>query len=82
MEGKQKELEVKKEVLLIYLKSLLTALILDVSAVVGVSYKEGTAKLGWELLGCLSVLILVLSIRKVSKQLEKVGEEFAKLEEK
>ncbi len=68
MGGKQKELEVKKEVLLTYLKSLLVALILDVSAVVGVSYRERTAKLGWEILGCFSVLILLLSMR--DKQIE------------
>ena len=40
-EAMYKAFEVRKDILLTYLKTLLTALMLDISAVIGISYKKG-----------------------------------------
>ena len=78
-EAMYKALEVRKDTLLTYLKTLLTALMLDISAVIGISYKKGMEGIIWEILGLISIGVLASVIKKVTGMLTSVENEFRKL---
>jgi len=76
-----KSLEVRKETLLTFLKALLTALIIDVSASVGIAYKNGLKVFVWIFLGLLSSLAIAVAISFVVARLKDIETELLKLVE-